>query len=52
LIFRSQTGKLDLALEFGSTGSVDANDYEDRFVRFYLSIAGSEEWKRKRGSRY
>ena len=52
LLFRSRTGKLDTALQFGKTGSIDTNDYEDRFVRFYLSIAGSEEWKRKRGSRY
>lgn len=52
LLFRSRTGKLDLAFQFGKTGSIDSNAYEDRFVRFYLSIAGSEEWKRKRESRY
>ncbi len=52
LLFRSKTGKLDLALQFGKTGSVETNNYEDQFVRFFLSIAGSEEWKRKRGARY
>ena len=31
LLFRSRTGKLDLALQFGKTGSVDTNGYEDQF---------------------
>jgi hypothetical protein len=52
LLFKSRTGKLDLALQFGKTGSVDTNGYEDQFIRFFMSIAGSEEWKRKRESRY
>lgn len=52
LLFRSRTGKLDLALQFGKTGDVGSNGYEDQFMRFFLSIAGSEEWKRKRETRY
>ena len=43
-------GKVDLALQFANTGSVDKNTYSDRSVRFYLSITGSEDWKRA-GSR-
>jgi hypothetical protein len=52
LLFRSRQGKLDAALQFGKTGSVSRNDYEDRFVRFVVSVTGSEEWKRKRETRY
>ncbi len=52
LLLRNRTGKLDVALQFGKTGSVDTNTFEDSFVRFFMSVTGSEEWKRKRGSRY
>jgi hypothetical protein len=52
LLFRSGKGKLDVALQFGRTGSLDSNGYEDRFVRFSVSIVGSEEWTRKREGRY
>lgn len=51
LLFRSGKGKLDAALQFGSTGSVATNGYSDRSVRFMLSIVGSEEWRRKREDR-
>jgi hypothetical protein len=44
-------GKVDLALQFADTGSVDKNTYSDRSVRFYLSISGSEDWKRARDRR-
>ncbi len=52
LLFKSRTGKLDTALQFGKTGSVGTNGYDDQFVRFFLSITGSEEWKRRRETRY
>ncbi len=44
-------GKVDIALAFASTGSVDTNTYADKSVRFYLSISGSEDWKRARDRR-
>jgi hypothetical protein len=50
-MFRSGRGKIDAALQFGKVGSVDTNTYEDRQVRFYLSITGSENWATKRESR-
>jgi hypothetical protein len=52
LLFKSGRGKIDTALQFAKTGSVSTNDYQDKSVRFYLSITGSEEWKRKRETRY
>ena len=39
-------GKLDVALQFANAGSVDTNTWSDRSVRFYVSISGSEDWKR------
>jgi hypothetical protein len=50
-IMRGGRGKLDIALQFASTGSVNTNNYSDRSVRFFLSITGSEDWKRKRDRR-
>jgi hypothetical protein len=44
-------GKLDVALQFADAGSADKNTYQDRSVRFYLSISGSEDWKRERDRR-
>lgn len=44
-------GKVDIALQFADTGSVDKNTYSDRSVSFYLSISGSEDWKRARDRR-
>jgi hypothetical protein len=44
-------GKVDLALQFADAGSVDTNAYSDRSMRFYLSISGSEDWKRARDRR-
>jgi hypothetical protein len=44
-------GKVDIALQFANAGSVDKNTYSDRSVRFYLSITGSEDWKRARDRR-
>ncbi len=52
LLFRTGRGKLDMALSFGKVGSVDTNTYEDQQVRFYLSIAGGENWATKREGRY
>lgn len=52
LLFRTGRGKLDATLQFGKVGSVDTNTYEDRQVRFYISITGSENWSTKRETRY
>lgn len=52
LLFRTGRGKLDAALQFGKIGSVDTNTYEDRQIRFYVSITGSEQWSTKRETRY
>ena len=48
-IMRGGRGKVDIALQFANTGSVNNNTYSDRSVRFFLSITGSEDWKRQRG---
>lgn len=40
-------GKLDFGLQIGKTGSVDKNTIEDRLVRLYFSITGSEDWRRR-----
>lgn len=50
-IMRGGRGKLDIALQFANTGSVGTNTFSDKSVRFYLSISGSEDWKRKRDRR-
>lgn len=52
LLFRTGRGKLDGALQFAKIGSVDSNGYEDRQVRFYVSITGSESWSTRRETRY
>ncbi len=45
-------GKVDLGLLVGRVGSIDKNGIEDRLIRVYLGICGSEEWRRKRGRTY
>jgi hypothetical protein len=52
LLFRTGRGKLDGALQFAKVGSMDTNGYEDRQVRFYISITGSESWSTNRETRY
>ncbi len=50
-IMRGGRGKLDIALQFANTGSVGTKTYSDKSMRFYLSITGSEDWKRNRDRR-
>ena len=50
-VMKRGRGKVDIALQFANAGSVDKNTYSDRSVRFYLSITGSEDWKRARDRR-
>lgn len=45
-------GKIDLALRIGQTGSISTNGFEDRFVRLYIGIAGSEAWRRARADNF
>jgi long-subunit fatty acid transport protein len=40
--------KIDMALQAGKVGSLGKNTVDDRLVRFYVGISGSEIWKRKR----
>jgi len=40
-------GKLDLAVQFGSQGSIDENGIQDRMIRIYIGANGSEAWRRK-----
>jgi long-subunit fatty acid transport protein len=47
LKIRGGKGKMDLALQFGQTGSIDPNLIEDRLVRIYVGLSGSEKWSRK-----
>ena len=39
--------KIDIALRAGKVGSLSKNTLEDRLVRLYVSVTGSEVWKRK-----
>jgi hypothetical protein len=48
LNFGAGKAKMDIALRVGKVGSLSNNTLEDRLVRFYVSVTGSEEWKRKR----
>lgn len=45
-------GKVDLAVQFGQVGSLKSNGLEDRLIRVYVGICGSELWKRKGGRNY
>ncbi len=51
LHLRGGKGKIDIALQAGRTGSLGRNGLEDRFLRFYFSLAGGEVWKRHRADR-
>lgn len=42
-------GKIDLGFLVGKQGSVADNGIEDRLIRIYLGLSGSELWKRKGG---
>ncbi len=42
-------GKIDLGILVGTQGSIADNGLEDRLVRIYLGLSGSEIWKRKGG---
>jgi hypothetical protein len=48
LILKDDKGKIDFALQFGKTGSVDKNTLEDRYFRLVIGLSGSETWKRHR----
>ncbi len=41
------TAKLDIAIQAGKVGSLTKNTVDDRLVRIYVGITGSEIWKRK-----
>jgi hypothetical protein len=45
----SGRGKIDLGILVGRQGSIAENGIEDRLVRVYLGLSGSEVWKRKGG---
>jgi long-subunit fatty acid transport protein len=43
----SGKAKLDIAILAGKAGSLSKNTLDDRLVRFYVGITGSEIWQRK-----
>lgn len=47
LILKGGKGKMDVALLFGTAGSLDENGLEDRFLRIVVGISGSETWKQR-----
>jgi len=47
LNFGNGKAKMDIALRAGKVGSLSKNTVEDRLVRLYVSVTGSEVWKRK-----
>jgi hypothetical protein len=47
LNFGKGKAKMDIALRVGKVGSLSNNTLEDRLVRLYISVTGSEVWKRK-----
>jgi hypothetical protein len=49
---RGGKGTLDFAVVVGKDGSLGTNGIEDRLVRIYIGLAGSEAWKRRGGERY
>jgi hypothetical protein len=44
--------KLDFALQAGSVGDISRNGLQNNVVRVYLSVSGSEVWKKKRQTRF
>lgn len=43
-----EKSRIDLAVEYALIGNVERNIFEERTVRFVISISGQEEWKRRR----
>ncbi len=53
LNFADGKAKIDIAFVAGKVGSLNTNTIEDRLVRFYVGVTGSEIWRRKgQGRRY
>ena len=46
-----ERAKIDLALQFAQTGSVETNELETRSIRLYVGVAGAETWTRGRRRR-
>lgn len=40
-------GKIDFAFQIGRAGAIADNGLEDRLVRLYVSLSGSEAWQRR-----
>ncbi len=49
---RGGKGKLDIAVVAGKDGSLGANGIENRLIRVYLGVSGSEAWRRKGAELY
>lgn len=41
--------RIDLVLEYGERGSVEANGLSERFLRFGVGVAAFEQWRRQGG---
>jgi hypothetical protein len=46
LKLRSGKGKIDFAIQGGTTGNVDTNGIENRTIRLYVGLSGAEVWRR------
>ena len=47
LLIGGGKGKVDIALQVGKVGAMDRNEVEDRIVRVFVGVSGSEIWQRK-----
>ena len=43
-----EQSRIDLALEYAYTGSIERNLYEERTFRVIVSVSGQEKWERRR----
>jgi long-subunit fatty acid transport protein len=46
LKFRSGKGKIDFAIQGGTTGDIETNGMENRTIRIFVGISGAEVWRR------
>jgi hypothetical protein len=52
LKFRRGRGKLDLAIQGGTTGTLSTNTLENRVIRILIGVSGAEVWRRQRQTEF
>lgn len=52
LKFRRGRGKLDLAIQGGTTGNLSTNTMENRVIRILIGVSGAEVWRRQRQTEF